>query len=299
MHDKRILCLLVLITLGIASCSNPTSNPTVIAPATLTKVGWIVENIDSTFWSGTAPSGHLFYDFTLYYNGNLSVSDISSARVYLANGNYWTLNPSSYLNTSTQSIGGYTRFYLTANGNQLPTGSLRAVLIFANGTSSALNFYTHEPGSTTYTYGQVKSEDDLVTANCAAALKRPTVTSAVKSSTLLVTFSLNDSNFYNGWVWLYDSSRNYLGRSPYFRSTSTGVVTSYVNSNSGILYNSGTSNTVTFALNDITPAAGTNLSSLTNVYSCILVAQDGSQYACSGNFNNYDYRALSSLKIFN
>jgi len=285
----------------VFACTNPTSS-TPTAPAQITDVGWIGENIHTNFWS-SPQSGHLFYDFWLNYSGSFSASDVKTARVYLPDGTHWTIDPTQYLNGTKKYLGGFGRWN---NGpddaNALPLGTMKAVIEFNNGTATSREFTPHQPGTLgngghdfLTTTGSLNSYSSPV-----SAIPTPTVTNVVKNGTtsVTVTFSVIDSRVNNGFVWFYDSSNNYLGEFSTFRDKDTNALSAVFG---GTLNVNGTNNVITIPAASLTPDSSTNVTTMMNSMSRAVVGvTDGAQYASlgAGHYTDIDYQSLSGKVSF-
>jgi len=306
-HIIARLVVLPFMLLFLGSCQQPATPSTSSKTITITKVGYTINSVSSDWWSATATTKpSLVYHFWIYYSGDISAADISSARVYLpgSTSSYWTIDPSLYFDATNHLVGGNGSYWLTANPKELPIGSLTAKVTLTNGNTASFPFTMGSPGSTlTNNYTYVFSAQDETAASyplvSTQALERATPTSFTNSgSTISVSFTVNGPSTvaFNGFVWLYDANYNYVGVSPYFLDSSTGAISSTLG---GTAFNnsSGQSNTVTLTLSNVTNN-GTQVSAtqFSGIAHCRVIVQDGVQYGGINGFSysTYDYRAISA-----
>jgi len=288
-----LLCLFIL-----ASCG-PSGG---IKTAKIVDVGWNIDNLPTSY------NCSCFYNFWIYFNGDINIADVKTARVILPDGlSWWTMDLAShpsYFSAANSRIGGTTRFHWSSTGHALPIGIMTASLELTNGTTSTYKFKVGVPGyADTNGYDYVYTEDigspmPISTAVSAQALKRAIVSSATLNTTtssLNIGFSTDDNRTFNGYVWFYDASDNYLGVSKRFVDGDSGVKLLGLNTGAGLI-TTGASNTLILAPADVRDSNGTALS--TSVFNSIatfeLVTLDGDQYDEPGDYWDYDYRAISS-----
>jgi hypothetical protein len=129
------------------------------------------------------------------------------------------------------------------------------------------------------------------------AIKRPTVTAHAidrQAQLVSITFAVNDDRAFNGYVWFYDSTGTYIGLSGYFRNSTSGVLSSIVNSGTTFSVD-GSPNSALIGASDLTLQAGQVFD---NIAQAVLVVTDGTQYAASGRYSAHDYRAYSARLLF-
>jgi hypothetical protein len=291
-------CLFLLFLIGCAQpvTSGDSSSSGTANSITITSMGWIIENIDTSFWSSTPPT-HAFYDFWIYFSGtNISASDITYARIYIPPNytSYWTIDPAQYLDTQNMKIGGWGRWYSSTNCLQI--GNLKAEIKLNNGTSATFTKTIPAPANTvTNGYVSVYTEDIAAPANSVSLIKRAAIgTRSNNGTTLTIVFNTNDTRVYNGWIWLYDANSNFVGASKTFFRDINGNFTTIINSGAN-LYTNGTNNTVSLGNSDISYNTGKTFSDISKF---IVVLSDGAQYASQGNYLNYDCRSISAKTSF-
>lgn len=290
--NKVFIIFLFLIFLLFLSCNlSQTQNKSDDKSITITSLGWYIENIDSSFWTSSTPPSHCFYDFFIHYIGDISLNDISYAKIYEPSGYYWSLPlTSTYFNIQTKTIGGWYRCYSSSTPNILEIGNVRVEVKLTDGNISSLNKTIPAPGNlTTNNYSYVYSADSPSSSYTPMVYRANSLsgTKTTVSSTITINFKVNDANVYNGYIWFYDSSNNYIGVSKTFRDTTNGNVNSIINSSNININN--TNNIVTLLNSDITFQTG-NISSITRF---IVVLTDGSQYVAQGKYAAYDCRSIS------
>jgi hypothetical protein len=292
---KRIsLGLLVAsILLIFSSCPTPTTT------ISITNVGWLLDNIDPSYWSGTPPTQHAFLNFDLGFAGDiLAASDIASVKVTAPNSWHWDESSSSlFVDLQNKRIslpyiwdGGYAP-------DRLQIGTYSSVVTLVNSQTSSTTLLVPAPNSTTTgTYTTVYTEDIAAPADSAPLVRRATLgTHSNNGTTLIINFTVNDSKVYNGYVWLYDASNAAVGYSKTtFRDSANGNILPILNG--GGAYNTnGTTNTVTLTNADITYSSGKSYSDISKF---IVVLTDGAQYAAPGRYSSYDCRSISAKTTF-
>jgi hypothetical protein len=289
-----LLCVLTALLFYVFGCVNPVEeedNSTV----KVTGLGWVIENIDSSFWTGTMPPSHCFYNFWINYEGNISLKDIKYAKVTVVNsGLYWSIPLTENLfNSGNKVIGGWYRFYGDVN-NVLPIGDLRAEVKLKNGKKSSFVKAIPAPGSlTTNSCDFVYTPEDYSTGliSYAPMIKRATVgTKSINTITEVMTinFTITDSNVYNGMVFLYDNANEYIGYTKTFRNES-GNLTSMINGSTAF-YITGTNNVLIINNSDITFMSGKTFNQISKF---AVSLQDGNQYAAQGKYTAYDCVSVS------
>ncbi len=195
------------------------------APITIDSVMWRCDSVDNSFWS-TYSTATMVIDTELFYTGSIQQADVLKVHVGHSTDNVWfttkikdggsasidttekTLLSDSFYNYSTK---------FSPEGYVLPIGQYRAVVVFSDGSVAKRLFQLPSPGSTTngeYKYIYSQDYEGVVADDYVAELKRPTVSSAIKNSDntqLTVKYLINDSRISDGFVWIFDSSKKYLG----------------------------------------------------------------------------------------
>jgi hypothetical protein len=300
MTQKCLVCVLILL-LGFAGCRSATNSSSGDG-VSIKGVGYIAVNAPTDWWntsSSAKPS--LSYNFTIYFNGSPSVS---TARVYLPNNSsfYWTLDPSLY-NSSTNSISEQ-GFWWTDDTRELPVGTMKAEVSLTDGTTLDYMFTMGIPGNKTnsgdaYAYSVEDETTPLYPQVTVPALQRATISSFQVSPTEIdISFSINGNNVNNGWIWFYDSSNVYIGRSPYFLDSSNGAVFGGLNLGKSFNNAEGQNNSVVLNNGQLFDSHGNAVSNsdFSRITHCRLVVIDGAQYVAAGKgYTDYDYKAISTL----
>ena len=132
------------------------------------------------------------------------------------------------------------------------------------------------------------------------AVQRATTSSFQASTTEIdVSFSVNGNNVNNGWIWFYDSTNIYIGRSPFFLDSSTGAVFGGLNSGTSFNNADGQSNSIVLINGQLIDSNGNAVSDsdFSRIAHCRIVLIDGAQYVAIGRgYTDYDYRSISTLQ---
>jgi hypothetical protein len=267
-----------------------------------TKVGWTVETLPSDWWSSTSTSKpSLVYNFWVYFSGNIAASDIEYVHVISIGANWmWPIDPTKGFNATDSYIGG-TGYCFGSYTDELPIGPMKAEIKLTNGTVSDFPFTVGYPGSSTAGGNSyVFSKDDETSAQngpATRAMLRPTVTGSVISggTSIAVSFTVPSSEARNGYIWYYDSSNEYIGRSPFFLDPASGVITPKLAGS--IFHTDGTKNTLTVLPADVVDSSSKPIAStaFNAIARCRVVVIDGHQYDLDStkNYLAYDFRAIS------
>ncbi len=236
-------------------------------------------------------------NFFIYYDGDISASDIKSARIYVTAENYyWTLHPDKMLDTEKKMIGGWFKFF-SNNPNVLPIGQLKAEIILNNGERSSLYKTIPAPGSTlTDDFSYVYTPEEISSYSQGTPLIQRAVVGAstvqTSTQTLSINFSVNDNNVYNGIVLFYDANGSPVGYSAEeFRDHNSTSLSPIINS----LNTDGSTNTITIQNSDIKYQ---NDATFNDISKYIVVLTDGSQYADQGLYSSYDCSSISAKVSF-
>ncbi len=296
----KLFSMFAFVLALLSSCSLFGLNKTV----TIEDVGWYIETIAADRLSPSMVNKPtLSYSFEVYFKEDLEADDIASARVYLPGSasSYWTLDPGECFDGEAHSIGYGVRYWFSQNINELPIGTLTAEITLKNGKSDTYSFTMGRPGSLLtdgcrYVYSAQDEATPTSPAYSTPAIMRPEVNSLeVVNGQLRTVFTVRGSNVRNGWIWYYDSSEQYVGRSVYFFNQKTG--TSSADFSKGYFDSMADAvNTLLLDPADITKSDGTAVTAgeLAGIAHCRLYVTDGAQYSGSG-IVQYDYRAMSSF----
>jgi hypothetical protein len=279
--------------LALACHGSDAAGPTV----TVKGVGWYEENIDPSFLISPPPNnGTAFFDFWVFYDGDIAFDDLQYARVYLPDGSYWNLAPTAdFLDTTKKAIGGWRRWWWVTTPGMLPIGPMRAEVKLRNGADSSAGFNIPAPGSSTSgTYTTMHTEDATSPPLDSAPMVRratPGATNTVTAATqtITITFSVSDTKVYDGWVWFYDTSKTYLGVSKYLMDPATGAASPLLAGS--VLHRDGTTNTLTLSASDVSLVSGKTFD---QIAAARVVLTDGAQYTSTTHLR-YDCRSISAL----
>lgn len=304
--NKRIsknfvtIVLAALLFFPLASCESPDKkNMTIIS------ADWSLVNIDPSFF--TSPTaGSAFISISIHYaESNIIPEDISSINITYPAGN-----------ASIEITGDDIADMFDPNANILTTIMMRSSVYSDNYSSVALGQYTiqielnHDtsnqfvldvtvPGSTiSVTNSLIKTESFIEGQSSSYTYYdmplRAGIIGAVKDDPLTaitLTFSVNDSKIYNGYVLLYNSTGTKIGTSYGFRYADTFGVTTFVNGATDAFYNDGTINTVVLDSGSISSfLTGYSLADVDYVH---VLLTDGEQYS-AGTVLDYDARSISA-----
>jgi hypothetical protein len=285
-------------TLLLAGCPEPDTRSIEI-----TGVGWICENIDQSYWvSPPSPTRTQFMNFQIYYSGSdIEASDIETA-IFRCQGvsGYWSFNlDPSNVDTTAKIIGvGGDRFYsssLSTNGSVCPIGPTTFEVTLKNGSVSNFVLTVPPPNSDTWTTQTCVYNEDYtgsILSGYVPMLERAAVSSRNKTgTTATIQFTANDPTLFSGYVWFYDSSGNYVGRSNYLRSYGSGANPTFVNGGSGL--NNNGANTLSIQAGDVLFQSGRTFSDIANFH---VVLTDGNQYL--GTSYTYDCRSIGAYLAF-
>ena len=264
---------------------------------TVTGLGWVIENLPQSYWSSPQPST-CYYDFWIYYTGNISLGDIEHARIYNS-GKTWKWDISLVeANFKSTNIGGWLRFYAGNAPNTLPIGTLTAEIKLKNSIVSSYDKVIPAPGSTTTLgYSNVYTEEcGTPPANSIDMIKRPAVTGPsinYSEQTLSINFTIDhDIRVFNGWVWLYDESNYTVAYSKTHFKDSVGALTSIISSS---FSTDGTPNTVSITNDDLIFLTSKSFS---DIKKFMVVVTDGNQFTPQGKYTSYDCLAVSEKTAF-
>ncbi len=264
-------------------------------------VGWYIENIDTGYWTGTAPDATCFYDFMIHYSGNFPLSKIDSSTIYALNSTiYWNMRiDSDHIDAENKVI--YSpRFYSSSMRHYLPIGNIKATIRLKNGQKVSFDKIIPAPGSKsqdTYNYVYTESYSSIPGSDFTSLIKKAAIGSYSRDSinqTVSIPFSINDNRVCDGWLWFYDSSNNYIGFSSHFIDTATGNLNSSLFTG-GTFNTDGILNTFNIADTNITYNTGYNFSNITKF---VLILRDGKQYIPDSRYSAYDCRSISAKKTF-
>jgi len=304
MKKLLVVSCALLLALCAVGCGNAGNNNKPLN-FTITGFGWAYENIDPSFWSNP-PGVRAFYDFWVRYSGTIAYNNIVSASVTAPTGVSWNLVPnSSYVDTQNKVLGGWGRWYENSSPYVLPIGNFQVTVKLSDGSTKTYSHVIPAPGMlTTGSYTSMQTEDLGSVSGAAQMVPRAKITG---SQTLNQTTKQIDLNFmvldaagivYDGNVWFYDASDNYLGGFFYFRDPKTGGISALLISGGGTgTFDTHGVNELILGASDVTLANGVSqYTFFSTVSKFIVVLTDGAQYGpqSSGNLD-YDGRSFSAM----
>ena len=281
----------VLITaLALLSCGkSPSIN------ITIEDYGWYSENIDSGYWSSPFTTTAYHTINIIFENKNLTAGDIQKIEITNPTGGIWDFEGSEIPDRFDESSSTFhaSRLYHFDSPHLLAIGDWQVVATSSSGTVGNATVNFPAPGSTTTgskTHFYTEDYSSTIYSSYVQAPKRASSISASDDgSSLGVSFSVTDSSIYNGYIWVYDSSGNYLTSCNYFREGLSGSVASFVNSGAGLNVD-GTANTLAITVSDFVDPV-----TISDIAEIVVVLTDGGQYAGQGNY--WDYRSISNQAI--
>lgn len=290
---KALPIACIALALPGGGCRSPAPPKTI----TIDQVGWVIENIDPLYWTGSPPAGTCFISFWVHWpQYNITETDVESATMSAPTGTRWTFagdQAPPFVSTSGQTFGGWIRLRDTGDEHRIPLGIWSFDLELVDGGYTTATLDVPDPGSTVVSHSFACTEDFGPPGPGDIAMPpRATLTQAdlyTATETATFSFTFTSSVVFGGWAWFFDSAGGYVGASQYFVDPSTSTVASFVNSGSGIFHSDGTSNAVVLGPGTIAYAEGTSFSSIATV---VVVLIDGSQYSAISR--GYDCRSLSA-----
>jgi len=296
-QSKIMAVLLFLGSVLFMGCPTPV-DPNADKTISINGIGWVMENVDQGFFIPSVGLNEVAGVFDLHWTGSaISNSDISYATMSSAAtpGYHWTFPSSGYdaANQTLYSGRFYTEYY-ASNRSVFPIGLMNFTIGLTNGKTATYAFNIPDPASTTASSGNLIYNENYSgspASNYKRIISRPTNISHTSGATKSVTFTLNDPQFYNGYLWLYDGSDNYVGITEFFRVDASGNLSSMMG---GSLLNTiSTTNTVTFDTTKVTYESGKTWA---DVVRFVLVTTDGEQFKPTKN--SFDCRSISGRYTF-
>jgi hypothetical protein len=298
-RNVSILLMSVITIIILVSCTSPSENLAI----EITDIGWMYENIDYLFWTSPSYTASCYGQFFIYYTGSeitaLNLQSVEMNHIY--SGRTWNFNlDPSNIDITNHCIGVFpNRFYssyLSSNGSVFPIGPFLFTIILTNGNECTFTFDAPAPGSLTSNSKQFIFNEDYsgtIDSNYIQTIKKATIGTRTKdASSIQINFTINDPLFYNGFIWFYDNSNTYIGKTSYFRIIGTGALSTIINGGS-TLYTDGNNNVVNLQSSNITFFSGYSFSQITKF---AIVLTDGAQYA--GTNHTYDCRSITATTSF-
>ena len=296
-HFKKYSKVLFLFLMLFASCSDKESSK---KSAQMTSAGWVLENIDPTWWSSAQNHSAYFNIEVTFEDESLTVSDFESITFYSPDDKSWSFEGddlAAYFDEDSSRFGLWERCWSSqwSDGDSILLGDYTVVAILTNGEESSKNLYIPAPGKTSAGTSNTAYTEDYIGSISTNLTPLPQRAGSVSASydgiDFSVNFSINDSMIYNGYFWFYNATGDFIGGSSatYFRDYGDGTIDGNVNGGSA-LYVDGTDNVVTYTAADDILNSGYSLEDISSVS---VVLTDGAQYA--NQEYSYDCRSISSM----
>jgi len=262
----------------------------VSAQPTAKITSWVTENIDNSFWTkdGGSGGGTAYFDIWIEASDPDGIDDITYVKVTNPEGYYWVLRDSGtgkdHYDPEGGFFGGWRRYYSSDHPHKFILG-LYSVLVrdsTGNEATDSVNFSA--PGSTSGD-GFIFSEDYTgSTVDGIEMLKRASITNAAKGiREITIEFQVDDDRVYNGFVWFYDNSAEYITWSGLFKNT--------INSGAGI-YTNGATNTLRIQSFDL-ELGSYNWADIKGFH---VILRDGAQFSPE---EDWEHRSISQYQAFN
>jgi len=274
-----------IIFLYFISCANNGNEP-----PTCEITHWCTENIDESYWTkwGYTGGGTAYFDIWVEASDPDGIDDITYVKVTNPEGTYWVLRDSEtgkdQYDPEGGFFGGWRACYSSSHPHAVYLGQYTALVRDSDGNEVTDTQLFSKPGSTSGN-GFVYSEEYMgSTTGGIEMIKRATITSKINGvNDITIEFQVDDSRVYNGFIWFYDSSAEYITWSGFFKNT--------INGGAG-LHVDGTTNTLVIQSSDL------DLGSFTwgDITGFHVVVCDGSQYSPKEDY--YDHRSISSYELF-
>ena len=301
---KKIILLSFFCFFLFISCNLASSGDSPNKEIEISQIYWIYENVDYSYWSDGFTDATCFAVFGIKYSGdNISYSDIEYAEYSFDNSKYWSFRlTEENIDSENKRINASDVMHYDgdspANGNVFYIGSMTFEVKLKNGHVATYDFTVPAPGSTSTDGNRYVYTEDYtgtVYSNYTPMIKRANILSQSKSTNISINFNTSDSLFYSGYVWFYDSSETYIGRTNYFRDYETGAIASFINSGSS-LNTDGSNNVLDINSDYIIYNDGKSSTDFNSISQFRIVLTDGIQY--SGSSAKYDCRSIGELISF-
>jgi hypothetical protein len=252
-------------------------------PTFSNNIGWAASNVDLSYggkWGDTQPAT-AFRLFQVLIDDPDGREDIVEIDVIDPEGRTWYIED-HYL--EAYSYWGGWWYYVDSRPNRVELGIYEVVARDSAGHEITSSVSFNSPGSLGGS-GFLYSEDYTgSTVGGVEMLNRASNLSGTKgASDLSISFSVNDSRVFNGWIWFYDGSADFITNSDWFKDT--------INGGSG-LNTGGTSNTVNLSVDDLDLGSY----AFSDIAGFHVILTDGAQYAPEDTY--FDHRSISAYEVF-
>jgi hypothetical protein len=299
---KLMYALALSLIILFIGCAAPAGPAPAVKKFSITKVGWAEENIAAGYWKSGASSSTAYFDFWIYYDGDIKFSDIDYALIEIDSSHSWNIAPNAdYFDPGSKCIGGWGRWYDDAHPHRLPVGNLNVKVKLTDGTVASSVLTVPVPGMTTVgSYTAMRTEDyPMAPTGCAEMIKRamPESGSLIDqdAKTATVRFSVNDARVNNGQVVVCDSDGTIIGYSHFFFDPVSGTL------DSGMFpalhfYMDGNANEASLAEGSLTFTGSKSFADIAQFLVCLY---DGQQYPRRSDGNIvYDCASRSARATF-
>jgi hypothetical protein len=297
MNSRSVAALILVISVfGIVnflSCSSPISVQktqilhTQNQPPQIEDIDWFTENIDRSYWTKAGSSVDItaFFNIWIYASDPDGIDDIALV-VVESSYEYWVLRDKSdnidLYNYEEGFFGGWIR----CGDSDHPYEVFADYTIYVQDSQDS--WATEEirfskPGSNDEYYGGYCSEEHQLTSR--ELLKRPLNPYGNRTPTeIYIQFLLDDEAVYNGQIWFYDASANFITSSDLFKNS--------INSGAGIYTDIGPYNKLTLHPSDL------DLQSFSweDIAGFHIVLFDGYQYRPTED--EFDHMSISKYLLF-
>lgn len=258
-------------------------------------VGWVFENIHPSFWTkdgGADPGATAFRNFWIHAEDSDGRDDITYVCVTDSEDVDWVFEDAesgySLYDDAGGYWGGWVRYLSSFSPHRLALGTHATVVRdSADHEISRTDVFTGPGGTTGYSFAYTEEYLGNTSGGTPLLARATGLSGTWYSDRIAVQFNVNDTAVFDGYVWLYDSSEEYLGWTGWFRSTINGGV--------GI-NNSGGANSLVVYFTD--PGFDLGTHSPTEIAGFHVVLTDGAQYTQPPNDTWYDCRSISAYALF-
>ena len=285
------LSCICLLSLLLSACGElaPSAVSVPAQEVTIKDVGWILENRPS----GAQAEPSVFAKFWLVFDEHgLGADEFASVRIDAPNGSHWLYDePQDFTGNLFSGENGSifeTGYLYSSNlgaGHALPIGTYTFTVTLRSGGSSTRTLLVPAPGSedtdgNAFVYSEQFEGAASPPEGYVALPKRAAVQSAaLDKASLTISFTVDDSKVFSGWLWVYDAAGKPIGGSEDLRS--------YETKGAGLLTD-GSLNRMTLSAEQFGFVGGASFEDLAGLE---LVLTDGWQYP--GAERSWDTRSIS------
>ena len=273
--------LLIVISCG----ESPTTTESNKEPEITKASGWAIESIDPSFWTkrGDNSNATALRNFWIYASDPDGIEDIIYVSVTDPGGTNWTLRDNDtgkdHYDDEGEFFGGWRRYYDTDQPNAVILGQYTVLVRDSAGNEVTDTISVNSPGTNSGSDFIYSENYTGLTSGSIEMLKRATIIDVMKGQDdMTLQFQVDDSRVFNGFIWFYDDSTNYI--------TWSGLIKNKVNEGVGF-FKDGTTNTLKIQSSDLELGDFT----FDNIKGIHLVLRDGIQF--SPKENVYDHRSVS------